>query len=225
MKKHIEQLQKSMLFSNISAEDIKKMCTCLQLREKKIEKDEFVFHAGDVVNKVYLVISGSMHIVDEDFWGNRSLIETMPAYTLFGEAYAISNTEEHLVSVVAAEDAVVLELEPSCLTKPCPRGCECHIEIIRNTEKILSIKIIRLTEKLGHIMKRSTKEKVCSYLSKCARKNRSNRFCIPYSRQELADYLCVERSALSHELSKMTKHGIIRCRRNEFELLKIPNNL
>ena len=219
MESYISQLQKASLFAGISAEDIEKICTCLAVREKKIEKDTFVFCAGDDIQWIYLIVSGSMHIINEDFWGNRSLIETMKEGTLFGEAYVFSRTEKHLTSVVAAENSIVLEINPSKLLDTCSRKCSCHGELIKNIAFILSTKIVRLTEKVGHIMQRTIREKLRSYLTKCAREANSNSFDIPYSRQQLADYLHVERSALSHELSAMRDLKIVKYRKNHFELL------
>ena len=221
MENHTMQLQDSPLFSGINEEDIQKMFTCLVFQEKKVTKEGYVFRAGDSVRLIYLIISGSMHIIREDFWGNRSLIETMQEGTLFGEAYVLSGATQHLVSVVAAQDSVILQMNPSPLFETCDKRCVCHTELIKNITYILSAKIVRLTEKVGHITQRTTREKLCSYLSQCARQKRSNSFIIPYSRQQLADYLNVERSALSHELSVMRELKIVKYHKNHFELLNV----
>ena len=218
MKTYLPLLQKSSLFNGIGEEDIQKLCTCLSAREKTIPRETFVFHVEDRVTLVYLVLTGSMHIIDEDFWGNRSIIETLNAYTLFGEAYVLSKAEKHLVSVIAAEDSTILEIDPTRLFETCPKECSCHISLMQNTLQLLSKKIIRLTEKLGHISKRTLHEKIMSYLSQSARQAQSSSFDIPYSRQQLADYLCVDRSALSHELSRLRNLGLIQYRKNHFDL-------
>jgi len=220
MENYIELLQKSPLFYDFDEADIKKLCSCLTAREKIAAKDTFVIRAGDEVRYVYLILSGSMYIYDEDYWGNRSIIEKMGEYTLFGEAYALASREKHLVSVAAAEDSVVLEIDPEKLFKTCTKRCECHGSLIKNVADILSEKIIRMTEKLGFISQRTMREKILSYLSHFAVRQRSGSFDIPYSRQQLADYLCVDRSALSHELSRLQKAGVIRYNKNRFELLK-----
>jgi len=207
------------LFADIAVEDIEKMYECLCTREREYKRDAFVFHAGDPVRFVYVILTGSMHIISEDFWGNRSIIETMHRDTLFGEAYVFSLAQSHLVSVVAAEDSVVIEIDPTNLFEICPRGCECHAQMIRNALFLVSKKIVRLTEKMGHIIHRTIREKILSYLSRCVQCEKSNAFSIPYSRQQLADYLCVDRSALSHELSKLQDQGLIRYRKNYFELI------
>ena len=215
-------LQESPLFTGLNSDDIEKLCTCLGAYQKEIKKDDFVFRAGDEVRNVYLILSGSMHIIDEDFWGNRSIIETMRESTFFDEAYVFAQNEYQLVSVIAAEDSVVLEMDPSALFSDCPNNCSCHEKLVQNIVYILSKKIILLTEKLGHVIQRSTREKVLSYLSLCLRKSNSNPFTIPYSRQQLADYLCVDRSALSHELGRLRDEGLIKFRKNQFEILNLP---
>ena len=218
MDNNFVNLLKSPLFNGMCREELEKLYTCLAAREKVIEKDAFVLRVGDEVRFVYILLSGRIHIIDEDLWGNRSIIETMEPYTLFGEAYALSGAENHLVSVIAAENAKILEIDPIHLFETCSNGCKCHTKLIQNTACILSQKIVRLTEKLGHIAQRTIREKVLSYLSMCARQAQNNAFDIPYSRQQLADYLCVDRSALSHELSKLREQGLLRYHKNHFEL-------
>ena len=219
MDNYLPLLVNTPLFSGIAPADIQKLCSCLHVRKRQVPKDSFVFHAGDTVSAIYLLLSGSMHIVSEDFWGNQSLIETMPPCTLFGEAYVLAEKSQHLVSVIAAEDSLILETSATEQLESCPSQCACHGKLTSNTLRILSQKIIRLTEKVEHIAQRSMREKILSYLSQCAREAKSNAFHITYSRQQLADYLCVDRSALSHELSRLKKSGVLRYHKNHFELL------
>ena len=219
MKTSWLSLRGGTLFDNIEEESLFKLFSCISARKREFESDTFVFHAGEDINFVYYILSGSMHIIDEDFWGNRSIIETLQKDTLFGEAYVFSSTENYLVSVIAAENSTILEINPSKLFEVCSNGCSCHTQLVRNTLHIVSEKIVRLTEKLGHVVRRTTREKLLSYLSAQAHREKNNSFYIPYSRQQLADYLCVDRSALSHELSRMKKQEILRYHKNYFELL------
>ena len=219
MENNYYHLYSNTLFDKIKEEDIEKMLKCLSFRERKIEAESFVFSVGDRVRFVYIILSGSFHIIDEDYWGNRSIIETMRENILFGEAYVFSDRKTQLVSVVAAEDSVLLEIDPVKLFHTCSETCACHTQLTTNALKILSEKIVRLTEKVGHVGQRTMREKILSYLSKCARIEGKSSFYIPYSRQQLADYLCVDRSALSHELSRLKDEGIILYKKNFFELL------
>jgi cAMP-binding proteins - catabolite gene activator and regulatory subunit of cAMP-dependent protein kinases len=211
--------RESILFRNIAEDDLEKLFKCLSARELEFERDSIILHAGEEVRSVYYILSGSVHIIDEDFWGNRSIIETMQTDTLFGEAYVFSSMENHLVSIIAAERATIMEIDPIKLFETCSNSCSYHTTLVRNTLTITSEKIVRLTEKLGHIMRRTIREKLLSYLSVCAQSEKSSSFHIPYSRQQLADYLCIDRSALSHELSRLKKQGLIQYHKNHFELL------
>ena len=217
---NINLLSKCDLFAGLSLDEITNLSGCLSAKQIKLRRNMFVFSAGDSVSQVYLILSGSMHIIDEDFWGNRSIIETMNAHTLFGEAYVFSGRETHITSVIAAEDSVILEIDPKLLFETCPNDCDFHNSLNKNALHILSLKIVRLTEKLGHITHRTMRERLLSYLSQCSRHENSSEFKIPYSRQQLADYLCVDRSALSHELSRLKRDGILRYNKNYFELLE-----
>ena len=220
MEKKFLSLRESTLFAGIAEKDLERLCKCLRAKEKTFKYESFIFYEGDAVKFIYFIVSGRLHIINEDFWGNRSIIETMDKNTLFGEAYVFSARKNHLVSVVAAEDSVVLEIDPKSLFEYCSNKCLCHTQLIKNALCIVSEKIVRLTEKIEHIMQRTTREKLISYLSKCVQTEKNNSFYIPYSRQQLADYLCVDRSALSHELSKLQKEGMIQFRKNHFKLLK-----
>ena len=225
MESYISLLKNSALFADLSEEEIEKVCTCLGARQRSLSKDNFIFRAGDDVGSVYLILSGSMHIIDEDLWGDRSIIETMPVHTFFAEAYVIARRKKHLVSVIAAEEVSLLEIDPERLLESCGCACDRHVRLLENVMRILSEKIVRLTEKLGHVSQRSTREKILSYLSKCAREEKSSSFEIPYSRQQLADYLCVDRSALSHELSKLRRLGILDYRKNYFQLYELDEEV
>jgi len=220
MDSHLSTLQKSSLFLDISEENVRKICNCLSARQRIIEKNSFVFRASDEVHSIYMILSGRLHITDEDFCGNSAIVETMEEYTLFGEAYAFAPEEQYLVNLVAAEKTMIMEMNPARLFETCPENCQCHTVLIKNVACILSRKVVALTRKLGHVTQRSIREKILSYLSRCASLAHSSSFYIPYSRQQLADYLCVDRTSLSHELSRLHKQGIIRYRKNYFELIK-----
>ena len=212
---------KSHLFDNLSEADKDALRKCFLVKETPYLKNSYVIRMGDTVHDVFYLLSGRLHIVSEDIWGNQTLIETMHPQTLFGEAYVLSRAGNYIVSVIAATDSVVVRINPEKLMEECPKACSCHVQILKNIMRIEASKIVRLTEKLGHIAQRTMREKILSYLSKCAGRAKSYSFEIPYSRQELADYLCVDRSALSHELSRLSKEGILRYQKNRFELMDL----
>ena len=213
-------LQTSQLFDNIPQNDMKRLYSCLEARRSIFPKGSFVFHSGDEATFVYIILSGRIQIISEDFWGNQSIIETMMASHFFGEAYVLAGSPQYLVSVLAAEDTDLLLIKPSRLLKTCSHACEYHNTLIQNISNILARKVVFLTQKMSHLSQRTTREKLMSYFSLCASQEHNSSFLIPYSRQELADYLSVDRSALSHELSRMREKGLIRYHKNQFTLLR-----
>ena len=170
-----------------------------------------------------VVLTGSLHIVQEDFWGRRTILTHIGPGELFGEAFAFAELERLPVSAMAAEDAEVLLLDQRKIMSPCPEACGFHSDLVGNMLRILARKNVGLVQKIAHLTRRSTREKLLSYLSIRAREAGSGSFSIPFNRQELADYLAVDRSALSNELSKMRDEGILEFDRNEFELFKLED--
>ena len=220
METVIQQLHASALFEGISDVDLERFVTCLSPRTISISRGGYVFRADDPVEAVYILLRGCVQIVDVDFWGNQSIIETMNPNDFFGEAYVLSGAKQHIVNVIASEDTTVLLLSPERLFKTCAKACDCHVRLQQNVMCILARKIVLLTEKMNHMTKRTTREKLSSYFSTCADRACSPRFSIPYSRQGLADFLSVERTALSHELARMRDEGLLLFTKNCFELLK-----
>lgn len=220
MKKYQNILINSPLFSQVDEKNLLSMLDCLCARKEEFSKDTYIFYSGDRVKDVGIVLTGSVNIIKEDFWGNRAILAKIQAGELFGEALSFAEIERLPVSVVASEKTEVLFVDFRKISKTCSSNCNFHAQIIQNMLKILAQKNIMLTQKLEHLVKRTTREKLLSYLSGQALKWGSNTFTIPFNRQELADYLSVDRSAMSNELSKLRDEGILEFSKNNFELKK-----
>lgn len=212
-------LKKCPMFTGISENDIKPMLSCLNAKEIKVRKGELIFAAGDRPEYVGIVLSGSVHVVQEDYWGNRTILVAVQAGGLFAEAFSCAEAAVLPVSVLAHDDCTILLIDFKRILTTCSSSCVFHTRLIRNLMKILANKNIALTQKIEYITKKSVRDRVLSYLSACALSEGSNSFSIPFNRQELADYLSVERSALSNTLGKMRKEGIINFEKNIFSLL------
>lgn len=219
MKKYINILKSVDLFSGIEEPDIISLLPCLGAQVRFFGKGETVLQSGDVIKRFGIVLSGQVQIVQEDFYGNRSIIAKIGTGGLFGESFAFAEIEALPVSVTASEDCEILLLDSLKLARPCAKSCAFHGGIIRNMLGIVSMKNISLTRKIEITSKRTTREKLLAYLSYEAKRSGKNTFLIPYNRQELADFLSVERSAMSAELSKLRKDGVLNYRKNCFELL------
>lgn len=218
---HLHVLKKCPLCVGIEEKDLTALLTCLGAAQKNCAKDGFALLAGDPAGAVGIVLTGTLHIVQEDFWGKRAILARLTPGELFGEAFACAGIKHLPVSVVAAEAAEIMLLDYRKIIAPCPRNCAFHAVLIGNMLRILAQKNVLLVHKIEHLTRRSTREKLLSYLSARAREVGRSSFAIPFNRQELADFLAVDRSAMSNELSKMQAEGILTFKRNEFELFKV----
>ena len=216
--KNLSILKKSPLFLGISTEEIQTMLECLNAFEKKYEKGALIFQQGDTVNSMGLVLSGKIHILKEDFWGNRTILSDISPSQMFAESFACTHTQNITVNVLAVEPSTVLFIDVRQILNTCTSACVFHSRIIRNLLSILAGKNIMLTGKIEHITKRTTREKLLSYLSAEYHRAASSSFHIPFNRQELAEYLAVDRSAMSLELSKLQQEGFLTYHKNSFQL-------
>lgn len=219
MEKALTESKKCPLFMGIPEEDMESLLNCLNAKEISAKKGGVIFAAGDRPDYVGIVLEGSVHVVQEDYWGNRTILTAVSPGGLFAEAFSCAESAALPVSVIAHDDCTILLMDCRRILTTCSSACVFHAGLIRNLMKILANKNILMTQKMEHITKKTTKEKVLSYLSECAVSAGTNTFSIPFNRQELAEYLSVERSALSNTLCKMRDEGTIQFEKNKFILL------
>ena len=218
MEKYITLLKNSKLFQGIDEKEITSMLGCLSAVRREYRKGEAVFRRGERIDSVALLLEGSIHIQKEDYWGNLSILNEIAEGEIFGEVYACLGSEEILNNAVAVKDSEVLFLDVKRILTMCPSACPFHGRLIRNLLSVLAQKNKMLTQKMEHMSKRTTREKLLSYLSEQSQRAGSPVFDIPFNRQQLADFLSVDRSAMSAELGRMRDEGLLRFRRNHFEL-------
>ncbi|MCL2409807.1 MAG: Crp/Fnr family transcriptional regulator [Oscillospiraceae bacterium] len=223
MKNNISALKKSQLFSGITDEQLGALVKCLGCTFKSFDKDKIIYHAGNCVREVGLVIDGRVHIVKDDAWGNSNILAGISEGEMFAEAFVCGGVDELPVSVVAAAKSEIMFFDFRRVTAACTSACAFHTALIRNMIGVIARGNIALSGKMEHITRRTTKEKLLSYLSEQSRLHNSNDFEIPFDRQGLADYLSVERSALSAEMSKLKADGVINYRKNRFVILSISD--
>lgn len=221
MTKYFDVLRRCPLFYNIKDSEFTEMLNCLGTKVRKYGKNEVVFHEGDPVRYVGIVLSGEVQIVQVDYFGNRSLVASIESSELFGESFACAGISRIPVDVIASEDTEIMLIDCLKIIQSCSNACEFHRQMIYNLMKIVAAKNLIFHQKIEIISKRSTREKLMTYLLWQAKRNNSNRFTIPYNRQELADYLGIDRSGLSVEISKLCREGVIVSRRNYFEILSV----
>lgn len=219
MDKELSIIKKSPLFGGVEEKEIGQMLNCLSVVKRDYVKNEVILHSGDSINSVIMVLSGCIHIVSDDFWGNRNIIAEAVPGDVFAESYACAQKRELEVSAIAVEDAKVMFMDVGRFMTTCSSACTFHVRLIRNLLSVLAQKNIAMYEKLTHLTQRSTRGKLLSYLSEESQKQGSASFDIPFNRQQLADYLSVDRSAMSNELSKMRDEGILSFEKNHFRLM------
>lgn len=218
MKKNLEILKRCPLFDGMTDEELSAMLGCLGARQESFAKGQTVLAEGDPVRAVGIVLSGSAQIVRVDYYGNRSIVATLSPAQLFGEAFAFAGVPVMPVSVVATQPLEALLLDPARITEPCQNACGMHNRLIRNLLGLIAKKNLLFHQKLEITSRRTTREKLMTYLLLQAKRAGSSHFAIPFDRQALADYLEVERSGLSAEIGKLRREGVLDCNKNEFTL-------
>lgn len=215
---NMSNIYASPIFAGIDPSDLSAMLKCLNGKRREYKKGEYLLRVGERIDSVGLLCEGRLLIVQEDFLGNRNIMAQVEPGSLFAEAFAYAPDAPSNFSVYAESDAVVIYLEVGRLMKTCTNACSFHSRMIRNMLTELAVKNLAFNEKLTHMSKRTTRAKLLSYLSSQAERQASPDFYIPFNRQQLADYLSVERSAMSSELSKLRDEGYLDFDKNHFVL-------
>ena len=219
MEDYIRILKGTKLFSGIAEDEISLMLSCLDAHLREYRKGEYVFRQGEHISTIMMLVDGELHIQQDDYWGNRSIISHITAGEMFGEAYIAPESGALLNDVIAEEKSTVLFLDASKALRTCSSACPFHTALIDNLFCLIARKNRSLVQKISQVTRRSTREKVLSYLSDQAKRSGKDSFSIPFDRQALADYLAVDRSALSSVLSHLRNEKIIEFHKNEFKLL------
>lgn len=209
------------LFKKIPPEKIADLLTELKAQFHTYQKAEFILHVGETPAQIGIVVSGSVNGIQEDFWGNRTILTHLAAGELFAEAFVFGQAPKMPISVIAAETTQVLLIRAARFSTGKIQRPE-HFQLLENLLAIVSQKNIQLTKKMEYLSQRKTRDKLLAFLSAQAMKTNSHDVQIPFDRQGLADFLCVERSALSRELAQMKKAGLIDYQKNQFTLLANP---
>lgn len=220
MKQYLAVLQKCGLFAGIAEEQLLTMLSCLGAVLRSYDKNQPVLSEGDAPDRIGVVLTGSVQIVRVDYNGNRSILTELLPGQMFGESFACADVPKIPVNVTATENSEVLLLDAKNILHVCSNACGFHNQLIYNLMKLVATKNLILNQKLEIMSKRSTREKLMTYLMLQAKQQGGNSFTVLFDRQELADYLEVDRSGLSSEISKLRKEGVLECKKNHFTLLK-----
>lgn len=206
------------LFTDIAPSEISSMLDCLGASIVCFKKGEYILMAGELTHHVGILLSGQATIYKDDVLGNRSVIATLTPPDLFAESFVCAGITTSPVTVEASADCEVLRISFHKIVRTCSACCTHHNSLVKNMLSIIARKNLALNEKIDHVAKKTTRQKLASYLLSQAEKNKSDSFSIGLDRQALSEYLCVNRSALSRELSKICSDGIVDYKRNHFTI-------
>ena len=215
MEKYYGVLKSVGLFRGIEADELETMLGCIEVEIKNTRKGEIILLVGNRPKHIGIVLAGQFHIVREDFDGNRSLVAAMTPGEIFAETLCCADVSESPVTVAAEADSTVMLMNFSRILRTCPNSCAFHTKLIENMLSLIAKKNILLQSRMEIISLKSVRAKVLRYLESFAPKQ-GGEITIPFNREEMAEFLCVERSALSHELARMKKDGLIGYRKNIF---------
>jgi len=219
MKEFLPVLQSCSLFTGIDSQELNAIIACLSPQVVSVKQDATILFEGDRAHLVGIVLSGGAQIISEDFYGNRNIVTHIGPGELFGETFACAGVSALPVSVIATCESKIMLLECHRILKSCANACGFHSRLIYNMLKVVATKNLVFHQKIEITSKRTTREKIMAYLMAQAKLHGSDSFTIPFDRQQLADYLSVERSAMSAQISQLQKDGIIECKKNYFKLL------
>lgn len=220
-KRDIAVLHQSRLFKGITEAQLETLLPCLNARKQFYDKGDWILRAGNPIDSSGLILSGSAHVERWDYWGTRHIVSALEPGDLFGESYAAVNDSVLNVSVQADEETSILRLDLKKMLQMCASACPFHTRLIENLVALLAQRNLHLNEKLTYITQHSLRDKILSYLSAESLRQHRSYFDIPFDRQQLADYLNADRSALSSELSRLKSEGIIDYQKNHF-YLRVP---
>ena len=217
MRKIFEIVKDNTLFEAMAFSDFERVLGCLSAKTAHYAKSDVILLSGDAVNFVGLVLSGGVQVVKEDRDGRIAILTELGVSELFGEVFACAGITHSPVTVLARENAEILMLDYKKVITTCTSACPFHARLIENMLRLIALKNLMLKQKNEILSKRTTREKLLAFFD--TQRGMAKKFTIPYNREELSHYLCVDRSAMSNELCKMRDEGVLRFHKNTFEML------
>ena len=210
--------KQSAIFDGIGTDNLSALLSCLGAKRRRLARGEALMLTGDKADRIGILLSGALSVSTYDLEGRRTIIKRIGPTEIVAAAQSLSGAEAMSVDVEADEDSDVLLVKTERILSPCENACMFHVRLVRNLMKTLAVKTIELNRKIEILSHRSTQDRLMAYLRAVAQQKCTVEFDIPFDRQQLADYLCVERSALSAEISRLSKLGLITSRKRHFTL-------
>ena len=207
------------LLKDLDDEGFSRICECMHVRQLHLRNKQTFIVESDPCDHIGIVVIGAVRLTRLRIDGGRNVLETVPENGVFGATYVFRDVPTMGISMSAVGETTVLLFEVSRITSPCHKVCDAHIRFLRNLLTVMSQTTFALKQKLRILSQRSIRGRLMLFLNIRAKRAKSNEFDIPFDRQALADYLCVDRSALSAELSKLRAEGKVEAVKHHFRLL------
>lgn len=204
----MKNISKNALFANVSMEDIEKMIPCFDMKQRSFNEKDIIHTSDEHREYICLLLEGAVSVSRISIDGSLDLLEYLEDTGVFGDAFAFSNQEDEFITV-CEKDCTVLFIEKSQLTKRCSKACQHHTQVVENLLELMGNKVVHLTEKVDILSHRSIRGKLMSYFRIQSTRQDALSFELPFSLLKLANYLCIDRSAMMRELKKMKEEALI----------------
>lgn len=217
MEQYIDDLTSNPLFTDI--ESIEILLKCLSVKTVSYKQEDFIILSGSEVHEMGIILSGHVKVIKENIDGNIVILSELSSGEIFAEAFLCAGITVSPVTVQGSSDCEILFINYNKVNNTCSKHCQHHYKLLQNMLRLIARKSVMLSQKIEIMAGRTIREKLLLYLNAQKGMANSKMFTIPYNREELAHYLCVDRSAMSRELCKMRDEGLISFRKNVFEIL------
>lgn len=206
------------LFENVRNNEVLELLKCIGIKTKVFKKDAIILKQGNKIDFLGVILSGNAIISKTDSMGNKTIVEELKMNDIFGHNIVCCGLNKSPVDITSTKECEILFLPFEKVVTPCEKLCPYHLQLIKNVMKMISKRNSLLNDKIDIIAQKTTRDKILALLD--AYREEKGVFTIPYSREEMAKFLCVDRSAMSRELCKMRDEGILKFHKNKFEILK-----
>ena len=206
------------LFENVRNNEVLELLKCIGIKTKTFKKDAIIVKQSGKIDFLGVILSGNAIISKTDSMGNTTIVEELKMNDIFGHNIVCCGVDRSPVDIIAKNECEVLFLPFEKVVTPCNKLCPYHLQLIKNVMKMISKRNSLLNDKIDIIGQKTTRDKILALLD--TYRTEEKVFSIPYSREEMAKFLHVDRSAMSRELCRMRDEGILRFHKNHFEILK-----
>ena len=211
----------NILFKNINTEDCKRMITCFNADIRRYKSGSCIANYDEYNDKIGIVLSGRAVMVRYDINGVRTIIDSLEEQSIFGAFFTFNISKRNTIEIVSETDCEIMFVRRSEITKRCEKACQCHSKVVENLLALMSEKTISLSERIEVLSQRSIEDKLISCLEIIEDKTPDGKTPqIPFSTTALSDYLCVNRSALQREISKLKNAGVLTISKRKFKFLR-----